>query len=206
MQGVGGGAGTYQQQRGLEDVVGKQQQQQHEGVGDQELELQGTAPHSSSWRLPVLLEALGCCPNAALVCNSDSKTPSIYIHYARKGGYGVQGQGGSGEGWPFWVQHARVAEAHMWSALHVRKQQLELQRAACLVRFAVLLLNDLLPPGVFLPWQLVLSYERVIPTSVLTSRMSNCRVTRQISIGSGLQISSSFPAVRLPTAAHLAAL
>ena len=163
----GGGAGTYQQQRGLEDVVGKQQQQQqHGGVGDQELELQGTAPDGSSWRLPVLLEALDCCLNAALVCNSDSSTPSMYINYARRGGYGVQAQGGFGEGWPLWVQNAGAAEAHMWSALHVGKQQLEFRRA-CLVHLAVLLMNDLLPPGVFLPWQLVLSYRRVVPSSGL---------------------------------------
>ena len=63
-------------------------------------------------------------------------------------------------------EHAGVAEVHMWSALHVGKQQLEVRRA-CLVHFAVLLLNDLLPTGVFLPWQLVLSYQRVVPTSAL---------------------------------------
>ena len=48
MQEVAGGAGTYQQQQKLENVVGVQQQQQA-GLGGQEMELQETASERNSW-------------------------------------------------------------------------------------------------------------------------------------------------------------
>ena len=116
--------------------------------------------------LGVLLSALDCCLRSALVTNYNRGGKSMYIDYASREGYGLQQQGDAAGKWPCWVQRPEVAEKHIRFAVLSSSKQREFRRA-CLVHFAVLLLNDLLPRGVFLPWQLVLSYERVIPSSGL---------------------------------------
>ena len=154
--------GLYQQhQHGGSEQEDLQTHEQQEQVDPGAAASQQAAGKSSSWRRQVLLEALHGCLDGVFVSGDNGLSP--YMRFVMGEGYGRALQRkGAGE-WPNWVSDPAATARDIWCALHGSDLEQQQQAAdASLVHFAALLLNDLLPPTAAIPWQVVLSYQRVL--------------------------------------------